>query len=670
MRATWFLLLLALVARVALAQGPVPVPPPGPGDDPIEPGDGIDGPLEVTLTPTRVDAASCFPLDLTPGALLQTPTDEFALATPIPWSEFVVDGRLVDPKETVQALLAPTLEQFRTSLSPATMPEIAAITARFGYQLLGHHTEDLPAGTRLVLSLSPLPLVRRVAVDMDQSIFDRLLREEVQRRMGIRVGSYLPWDPIRRGCALLDERRRIADFLYDEGYYDAAVEIVPAMNVASASLRVVVDLGAKYTRGRLTIGCPSGTERRKNSCVDATTGRPYILALSEDEIRDVFKPPKNCLIFKIGCIGTAPFTRTWFQQRVQELKQRFQQRGYPSVRVVTSDPRLGLSRKRKEVDVVVTIDQRRNIDVTFEGHDPDAVTDVQLREQLTFNEAGSADDVEIAESASALTTYLQSRGYFDARVTWTRERIDTEPRPNTRDVGVHLDRIVFYISMGGRRRVASVEFVGNTVIATDTLRDLVATKTANVGSTLFGTVVAATSTELIGDQDRIKEAYRRLGYQSVRVWPSASPIAAALDNPALTAALLGVDTGNDLYVRFTIEEGEPTLLSRVVIFGPDNRPIDDALCAELLGFVAQMGANGATALAPAMRTALLMNPRRIVLLSDGLGNVGGNAAAILRDARAAIRGGVRIDTIGLGRGQDAALLHSLASESGGLYQAL
>jgi len=55
--------------------------------------------------------------------------------------------------------------------------------------------------------------------------------------------------------------------------------------------------------------------------------------------------------------------------------------------------------------------------------------------------------------------------------------------------------------------------------------------------------------------------------------------------------------------------------------------------------------------------------------SDGLGNVGGDSRALLRDAREAMRGGVRIDTIGLGKGQDAALLQALASESGGIYQA-
>ena len=70
-----------------------------------------------------------------------------------------------------------------------------------------------------------------------------------------------------------------------------------------------------------------------------------------------------------------------------------------------------------------------------------------------------------------------------------------------------------------------------------------------------------------------------------------------------------------------------------------------------------------------MRTAFLMNARQIVLLSDGLGNIGGDSRALLRDAREAMRSGVRIDTIGLGKDQDAALLETLAVESGGLYQA-
>jgi len=100
-------------------------------------------------------------------------------------------------------------------------------------------------------------------------------------------------------------------------------------------------------------------------------------------------------------------------------------------------------------------------------------------------------------------------------------------------------------------------------------------------------------------------------------------------------------------------------------------PLEDGVRGDVISFVNETDASGRTALAPAMRTAFLMNARRIVLLSDGLGNVGGGADNVLRDAREAVQGGgVRIDTIGLGVGQDGALLARLANESGGLYQAL
>lgn len=105
-------------------------------------------------------------------------------------------------------------------------------------------------------------------------------------------------------------------------------------------------------------------------------------------------------------------------------------------------------------------------------------------------------------------------------------------------------------------------------------------------------------------------------------------------------------------------------------FAPSMVPLEETSRAGLVGFVKETAPTGSTALAPAMRTAFLMDARRIVLLSDGLGNVGGNAHAVLRDAREAMGGGVRIDTIGLGKGQDTELLQALASESGGLYQAL
>lgn len=105
-------------------------------------------------------------------------------------------------------------------------------------------------------------------------------------------------------------------------------------------------------------------------------------------------------------------------------------------------------------------------------------------------------------------------------------------------------------------------------------------------------------------------------------------------------------------------------------FAPAIVELEDSSREGLVGFIRETEPSGATALATAMRLAFLMNARRVILLSDGLGNVGGDAEAVLRDAREAMLGGVRIDTIGLGANQDGPLLDALAAESGGLYQAL
>jgi hypothetical protein len=103
-------------------------------------------------------------------------------------------------------------------------------------------------------------------------------------------------------------------------------------------------------------------------------------------------------------------------------------------------------------------------------------------------------------------------------------------------------------------------------------------------------------------------------------------------------------------------------------YAPGLVVIDEQSRGDLIGFVREMRPLAATALQPAMRTAFLLNAPRIVLLSDGLGNIGGDRDDIMRDVSEAIRGGVRIDTIGIGPAQDTRLLTALAADTGGLYQ--
>lgn len=579
------LVLLLLTASIAWAQLPDP--------ESSEGGDG--GPVAGTVEtlPTTVDLGTCQRYDVTPGALLAPPAEK-ALATPIPWTELEIDGHFIDAKETVRTLLEPILAPYRTSLSVATMPQVALLIARFGYQLVGHHTVDLPNGARLVLDLAPLPLVRRVEVKIARSylgitgIADKPLDDEIRQRMSIRTGTYLPLESVLRQCQLLEEKRRILEYLHDEGYFDANVQLFTVMEVSRAEVRVRVTLGDAYTLGRVTVPCPPGTERNKRGrCINPATNTIEELAISEATIKSQFEHARFCLT-KL-CFGTAHFNREQHQKDLEEIRKQFRRAGYPGVRVVSSDPAQTIDRQTRTVNPTIAIDPRRRVQVEFAGHDPDAIADGELRSRLTFDAAGSADDFEVENSARAIRTLLQEKGYFDALVTSSRERVDDEPKPGSSEVGVHFDRITFHLAPGRQRRVVSVEFAGNTpkVITDEALANLVQTK-PNGGRSLFRTAASATSGHLIEDQERIKDAYRKLGYLDAKVYPSASSSKAGLDNPALTATLLATDDRGDLYVRFTIDEGKPTLLSRIVIAGANGATIDDELCAGVLGELARV----------------------------------------------------------------------------------
>jgi hypothetical protein len=144
--------------------------------------------------------------------------------------------------------------------------------------------------------------------------------------------------------------------------------------------------------------------------------------------------------------------------------------------------------------------------------------------------------------------------------------------------------------------------------------------------------------------------------------PTAVPSKIDVARQELIDALTKLPAGTRVDIIFFDNELEG--------FAQDLVALDDTTRANAIEFVKEAVPSGSTALTPAMRTAFLMNAKRVVLLSDGLGNVGPDSRVLVRDAREAIRGGVRIDTVGLGRDQDGPLLGTLAAESGGIYQAL
>jgi hypothetical protein len=88
--------------------------------------------------------------------------------------------------------------------------------------------------------------------------------------------------------------------------------------------------------------------------------------------------------------------------------------------------------------------------------------------------------------------------------------------------------------------------------------------------------------------------------------------------------------------------------------------------AHVEAFIAGIDTGGSTAAVPALDLAYRIRARRIVLLSDGLANSGGDGHELLDRAREQIAMGVRFDTVGIGLDQDLDLMQRLANESGGV----
>ncbi|HEY0189851.1 MAG TPA: POTRA domain-containing protein, partial [Kofleriaceae bacterium] len=482
----------------------------------------------------------------TPGCVRARPAAPAGGAlpeTPVTWNDFAVEGRLRDSSDTVRALFAPVMTR-RTSLTDASRADIVNTGLKFGYHVLKIDPRETAKGTQAVLVLAPVQIVRKVDVKVDvkitQSLFTTLLDDQVRRRMALRVGTPMPYDADERACLLDEERARIADYLhFEEGYFDAQIEHQEVLRDDGIELKVRITLGEEYTTGQVKIA---------NQLALATTIDPRVIVrqFHHDSV-----------------ILSSRFTRQSHLEDIQKVVKLLQKRGFPAVRVHTSfeqDPAGSFNRATHKVDFQVYIDPRRRIDLVFEGNDPDSVTEEQLREQLTFGAASSSDDVEATNSAHAIVAYLQSRGWFDAHVTWSRERFQ-----NPRDPAASFDRITFQIEQGNRRAVRAIAFAGNKAFTADQLEDVIGTTQEKLSTSLFGGNTNATSAQLAADVDRLTQEYRRAGYRDARVHVEAATDPSAFASAALTAALAAADRGDGLYVRYVVDEGEPTLLAGIEV---------------------------------------------------------------------------------------------------------
>src|SRR5450432_1239527 len=224
-----------------------------------------------------------------------------------------------------------------------TVPRLVLALDAIGYRA-AVTTRSASGGVTVVVTLMPYDRVRYVFVTGNWPI----QQDEIQRRITVRPGRPLPPPGTERNVVLERERELVIDFLRGRGYFEATVgiEAQPGPSAAgSVDLFVRVKLGPAYPLGPITF---SGNH-----------------ALASLDIDPMFRHAD----WRASWSRPEPFTQKQLREDLDALVKRYRGLGYLGVRV-TSDfsVQKSVNRATKDVRITVSINERKRIEVTFEGN--------------------------------------------------------------------------------------------------------------------------------------------------------------------------------------------------------------------------------------------------------------------------------------------------------------
>jgi outer membrane protein insertion porin family len=514
--------------------GAAPAAPPGAAPPAAAPPAGADGDgAPAGEAPAVPSGPRLCPTESGEGAVEHPPS---GLADGSTLVGFAVRGDFQDDDATVDAVIGQLLPQ-GASYGPER--EACLFTRldklKYRFTLKG---ERRPGGLFLIVKLHPATLIRRVDVSLQFGLFRTVFfphipDDDVRSRLRYREGSAVPDDLRDRGALLEGEARRLEDWMARQGFFEARVAVYTEEDSEYAViLHVDVSPGPVYELGKVVI---EGN-----------------VSIADEDIYAQIAHTR---------LGVEKrFTKDDLNGWLDDIRALYQRNKFYGVRVRSNfDTRTSFDRRRKKVDLTITITERKKIDVALEGNE--SVSQDEIEKVLTFDDENNFDDFSAANSADAIRQLYQEKGFYQAVVTW--ERVHLLPT---------FERIFFYIDEGPKQKVARVTFVGNDHVSSATLSALVATQPYGTLKRKGGYL---TPLQLSQDVDAIVDLYRRLGYSSVRVEARVAPRKELLDDGgALAAAVTAEALGGSLYVRFAIVEGPQDQIDVVEFVG--NRALNDA----------------------------------------------------------------------------------------------
>jgi outer membrane protein assembly complex protein YaeT len=187
------------------------------------------------------------------------------------------------------------------------------------------------------------------------------------------------------------------------------------------------------------------------------------------------------------------------------------------------------------VDYALDIEPGPRVLVKVEGY---KISKSAVKRNVPVYEENAFDDDLLNEGKRNLSNYLQSKGYFDAKVEL-----------NKHSQSVSELEVTYLVSPGSRHKIVLVEITGNNYFPTDLLRSRMQVQAA----ARFFSNGRYNQGLLANDVSGLQDLYRANGFQQVKITGST------IDN-------YGGDP-SQLAVKVEIEEGPQTLVGNLQIVG-------------------------------------------------------------------------------------------------------
>lgn len=192
-----------------------------------------------------------------------------------------------------------------------------------------------------------------------------------------------------------------------------------------------------------------------------------------------------------------PYTSAATQNGLSGIRKLYQKENYLSVSTAISSIKYEPS--KNAADVELTINAGPKVTISISGA---AVSRDDLHKLIPVYEEGSLDEELLVEGQRNLVDYFQSRGYFDATVTYPPAVTDATST-----------KIEYRVDPGQRQRLEKIEITGNQYFSTEILQERLRVSPAG-----FGNKYGRFSNKMLDqDLESLRYLYQSNGFGSAKI---------------------------------------------------------------------------------------------------------------------------------------------------------